>query len=73
MNTKELFQVIFLALLFNSVILSLIISFATKTGKKMKHMKAQTLLLIQIALKQGVDPETLKKIMDSTRHKKVIK
>jgi len=65
MDTNDLFPVIILALIVNSIILSLVISYATRTNKKMKHMEAQTLLLIQIAMKQNVDPEQLKRILES--------
>lgn len=62
---NNLFPIILLIFLIGSVFLSLIITFATKAKKKMKYIEAQTLLLIQIAMKQGVDPEQLKKILAS--------
>ncbi len=52
-----------LGLLINSVILSLVISFATKTKKKLKFMEVQCLLLIEIAKRDGVNAETLKKLL----------
>lgn len=65
MGSDNFFPELILAILLSSIILSLIISFATKTKLRMKHAEAQTLLLTQIALKQGVDPQEVKNIIDS--------
>ena len=64
MDSGELLGYSVLGLVIWSVILSAIISGATKSNKLLNHAKAQTLLLAELANKTGSDPERVKAIVD---------
>ena len=64
MNSDELIGYSLLGLVIWSLILSLIISGATKSNKLLNHAKAQTLLLAELAKKAGVESERIKNIVD---------
>lgn len=66
-DTSFILVVAIAAILVNAIILHLIISSATKSGRRAKYEKSQLKLLAKIAIIQGVPEAEVKAIFEESK------